>query len=940
MEAAAELGARGFDGQLRRYQQQALEAFEGDWARGNRHSYLVLPPGAGKTVVGLEGARRLGRRTLVLVPNHAVLGQWADTWDHRFPPARGAAAVTPCGTDRDLAGPLTVLTYQSIAVIDDTIPARQRREIMGGRDRDALLGLLHPNGRAVIDRAATAGPWTVVLDECHHLLATWGALVRALVEELGGETAVIGLTATPARTLTRWQRELHDEIFGSTDFEVPTPALVKEGDLAPYQELVYLTAPTPEEDSWLASEKARFADLQVELIDHRLGTIPLAEWLRRRLSDRGTESGVSQSWGAFETTEPALALAGLRFANTGLIAVPDGARLREQHRIPPDADDWVCLLTDFCVGHLQRSEDPRDVDALAAIRAVLPSLGFRLTTRGVRATTSPVDRVCGLSEAKVAATVALLAAEASALGPDLRALVLCDFETQTARLPSSLRGSPLSVASGSARLTAATLARADMDGCGGLRPVLITGASFACAASLGDDLVRFCADAGHAVKLQPPGGDPDLTEVVGSSALTTRECVRIATGFFVAGGSRVLVGTRALLGEGWDCVSVNVTVDLTTAATPTAITQMRGRSLRLDPVRLDKLADNWTVCCVSADHPRGDADYDRLVRKHEAYFATTAQATIESGVSHCDPRLSPFGPPTAADALAVTTDALGRVAERDRARQGWRIGQPYAGLEAATVRVRTGRSLGIATDPLPSATLLPALPGGQPSGWGRAGVAGAVTGVGVVGALVGVTAGTAPGVAVAGALAVLGVLILLGATLVRGKRMATAPPALERIAHAVADGLRLAGLSEGGAEAVTLETTPDGWLRCALTGASTEQSEHFAAALDELLAPLTEPRYLLGRMVVTPAASELGRLSFALRATLRLPLDAAVAWHTVPRPFTVNQRRRQCFLTAWEQHVGPARLLAADSAEAAAVLELFRGEDPFSITTQLRTTWS
>lgn len=939
MGAAAELGARSFDGQLRGYQRRALEAFEDDCAHGDRHSYLVLPPGAGKTVVGLEAARRAGRRTLVLVPNHAVLGQWADTWDHRFPTAPRVVA-TPCGTDRDLAGALTVLTYQSLAVIDSTVPARQRREIMGGRDREALLGLLHPNGRAVIDRAAATGPWTLVLDECHHLLATWGALVRALVAELGGDTVVIGLTATPARTLTRWQRELHDEIFGPADFEVATPALVKEGNLAPYQELVYLTAPTPEEDSWLASEKSRFADLQVELIDHRLGTIPLAEWLRRRMNDRGTSSGVSQSWGDFETAEPNLALAGLRFAGTGLVTVPDGARLREQHRIPPDADDWVCLLTDFCVGHLQRSDDPRDVDALAAIRAVLPSLGFRLTRGGVRATTSPVDRVCGLSDAKVGATVALLAAEASVLGPDLRALVLCDFEMQTARLPTSLRGSPLSVASGSARLTAATLARADVGGPGALRPVLITGSSFACAASWGDELVRFCSEAGHAVTLQPLGGDPDLAEVVGSSALTTRECIRLATGFFVAGGSQVIVGTRALLGEGWDCASVNVTVDLTTAATPTSVTQMRGRSLRLDPLRDDKLADNWTVCCVSADHPRGDADYDRLVRKHEAYFATTAQASIESGISHCDPRLSPFGPPTAADALAVTTDALGRVAQRDHARRGWKIGEPYAGLEAAAVRVRTGRSLGRATDPLPSASLVAVLPGGRRGGRGRAGVPAVVAGVVAAGLLVGVSAGATSGVAVAVALAVLGVLILLGATLVRSKRLATAPPALECMAHAVADGLQLAGLSERGAEAVTLETTPDGWLRCALTGVRTGQSECFADALDQLLAPLTEPRYLLGRMVVTPAPSERGRLIFALRATLRLPLDAAVAWHTVPRGFTGNQQRRQCFLTAWEQHVGPARLLAADSAEAAAVLALFRGEDPFSIATQLRTTWT
>ena len=199
----------------------------------------------------------------------------------------------------------------------------------GAATGTALLDLLHPNGRDLVARAAARGPWTLVLDECHHLLDTWGALVRAFVDELGPDTAVIGLTATPPRLLTGWQRELHDDLFGTADVEIPAPALVRDGDLAPYQELVYLTAPTPEEDSWLATEAARFADLQVELVDRRLGTIPLVDWLQRRTGDRTVTgpagelaSGGALSWGAFERAEPDLARAAVRFAVAGLLPLP------------------------------------------------------------------------------------------------------------------------------------------------------------------------------------------------------------------------------------------------------------------------------------------------------------------------------------------------------------------------------------------------------------------------------------------------------------------------------------------------------------------------------------------------------------------------------------------------------------------------------------------
>ena len=58
----------------------ALEAFERSRATGETQIHLVSPPGSGKTVLGLEGARRLGRRTLVVCPNTAIQGQWVRQW--------------------------------------------------------------------------------------------------------------------------------------------------------------------------------------------------------------------------------------------------------------------------------------------------------------------------------------------------------------------------------------------------------------------------------------------------------------------------------------------------------------------------------------------------------------------------------------------------------------------------------------------------------------------------------------------------------------------------------------------------------------------------------------------------------------------------------------------------------------------------------------------
>jgi superfamily II DNA or RNA helicase len=94
-----------------------------------------------------------------------------------------------------------------------------------------------------VDRLRALGVRTVVLDECHHLASLWDYVVRAVLDELDDEVHVIGLTATPPGELGGEEAELYAALLGPVDFTVPTPAVVRDGHLAPYQELAWLTEP-------------------------------------------------------------------------------------------------------------------------------------------------------------------------------------------------------------------------------------------------------------------------------------------------------------------------------------------------------------------------------------------------------------------------------------------------------------------------------------------------------------------------------------------------------------------------------------------------------------------------------------------------------------------------------------------------------------------------
>ncbi|MFC4076920.1 DNA repair helicase XPB [Salinithrix halophila] len=95
---------------LRNYQRQAAEAF---YRRGSNHGgngVLVLPCGAGKTVVGLAVMARVGRAALILTPNTTSVRQWVrEILDKTELTEDQVGEYTG---ERKQVKPVTVATYQ------------------------------------------------------------------------------------------------------------------------------------------------------------------------------------------------------------------------------------------------------------------------------------------------------------------------------------------------------------------------------------------------------------------------------------------------------------------------------------------------------------------------------------------------------------------------------------------------------------------------------------------------------------------------------------------------------------------------------------------------------------------------------------------------------------------------------------------------------------
>lgn len=1018
-DSEATLADLAFRHPFRRYQQMMLDDVAAGVATPPYH--LVAPPGAGKTIIGLELIRRHQRPAVVLAPTATIRDQWAGEVA-MF--ADEATAARLASTDPDALATINCFTYQLVSVpattgqalreralatwrhdlvadghVADDAAARERIDHLATHNRRAwreavnrrveqhkrallrepgadIRPLLHDNAAQLIDALVDAGVTTVVLDECHHLLDYWAIVVRHLLDCVGAagrDPVVVGLTATLPSPDGDREYDNYTTLLGDVDFEVPTPAVVKEGDLAPYRQLAYFTEPTEPEQAFLDDVQGEFERAAAEL----LADAGLADWVAARVHGTGGEP-----WPSLLHANPVFAVAALRFLARAERPWPTDPPPPATAAEPMTLADWSALIERFGLDVLRASDDDADHARFAELRRMLRGFGLSLTERGMRQTRSPGDLVLAFSASKDAATADIVRAERDTLGERLRAVVVTDFATVSSAVR---RSGVLDTNAGSAhrvfRHLVADPATAALD------PVLVTGQVLQVGADWAEAVVDFCNDdlarRGVDARCRSEATDHDgIVEVVGrGTGWSSATYVAMVTDAFDAGLVRCLVGTRGVFGEGWDSLALNVLVDLTSVTTSTSTQQLRGRSLRLDPNWSRKVAHDWDVICVAPDFERGDSDLRRLVRRHGHLWGvvphrSVAQAAAASGLpperfdravaqlagadhrvvrglAHVDPILAHQVAFTRFDRIdydAATRRCLGEVDQREASYERWRIGEAYDNrishvttLRAPDLRFQTVWRL-------------------------RDSVAAAVRrlrllGVGLLALFVFVVALRAPGDMLAlgitdGAALTLWAgawtVIVVGALqAVQGRRELAATwrtltagqpidAVVGDVAACVADALADAGLVDAsvGADRVHVAQDDAQQLVVSLRGVSEADSAAFSAALREVLAPVDDARYLIRRDDRRlPGALTRGVWALVRRVAVR-DRRQRPAWHAVPRDLAVNRDRAEAFAARWRARVGGGELVYTRSDEGARILLAARAQTAPAADGAAFATWA
>lgn len=669
---------------------------------------------------------------------------------------------------------------------------------------------------------------------------------------------------------------------------------MRNGDLCPHQDHLILSAPTEDALELLDQRRKANGDLAREL----RGDDSLLDWLAAHpwLTDpKAHVEAILEAPDMFSAVLVLLASAGRNLPKPALKIL--GVSERD---IPAPSVFWLERFLDGVIVQ-HTASFPLDTARLKSMRNRLHRCGLIEGDRVRLLHTRSVFKLMASSLAKMDSIVTIAREETAALGTDLRMVVLSDH-IRAGELPACA-DAPYAPAKLGVVPIFEMLRRSAIDGdylgvlTGSL--VLIPRRTLATLHAVAAEMRLDPADFRSSILAACPGHVQVACRTGSSAGL-----VRVVTELFTRGDLRILVGTQSLLGEGWDAPALNSLVLASNTASFMLSNQMRGRAIRIDPARPDKVANIWHLATFDpADHESWDAlaatinwgflgdsgvpstsDLGVVARRFKAFegIANGASTLIEDGVAR-------LGVDPASPMATSNLRTFSLAADRPAIAERWRVS---LGEGNARARVRETAATRHAPRALSWLDTLHAL------GWSAAG-SGALAAANELREAQSYADFGLVGMGIAG-VATLASL----PRLVKAGRLAWRNGSLEGSLHEVAwvtlqalvDADLLSGRELDNA-AVEIRTSIDGRKDVILTGVSRAAERHVMQAIAEILGPVQNPRYLLVRR------SWLG-------------LRRRVDYHAVPVALGIRKDFAERFAELWLERIGNSELVFARTAES------------------------
>ena len=605
-----------FKGTFRDYQARVLQNANTHLKDGKIH--IVAAPGSGKTILGLELIRGLNAPALVLSPSVTIRQQWGERFTSSFLPdgENGDGYIS-----YDLKAPalITSVTYQALYA------AWNKQKLNFSDDSGEENEAADFTGFNLIETVKKAGIRTICLDEAHHLRSEWQRSLEAFIKALGTNVTIISLTATPPYDSTPAEWKSYHDLCGDIDDEIFVPHLVAQKTLCPHQDYIIFSYPTDEEQAQLTAQRQKAEQL--------INSLPNEPLFEQACANCGILNGTVNQDFLYERYEDF----------TDLLTIAQVKNPSVTSALPPQLRaDVTANARQLTLKTIERAcqlvTDCPEVfgEASRALEYKLKSASLIQRGKVSLNSSALAEKTLISSMGKLKSIADIAAAENQNLGEKLRMLVLTDFIGQ-AHMNAIGANEPIT-SMGAVQIfehlrRSAVPDLAVLTGAG----VILPTRSLTEAKSLADKLQISFTSA--------PTAAPEYSRVNVSGS--NKNKVALVTEAFSQGLFRILIGTKSLLGEGWDSPCINSLILASFVGSFMLSNQMRGRAIRTDKNDPDKASNIFHLVTLdrSAMNPKelSGADYDTVKRRFDTFLAPAYSSDkIESGTERLDVIKPPF----------------------------------------------------------------------------------------------------------------------------------------------------------------------------------------------------------------------------------------------------------------------------------------------------------
>ncbi len=621
-------GVLKFKGTWRSYQARVLENVGRYLADGKIH--IVAAPGSGKTTLGIELIRRMNGNALILAPSITIREQWVARIKEAFlcDGCKGEDYLS-----QDLKNPkaITVATYQAL----HSAMTRFQGTEKDGEEDAATTEEVDYAGFDLVGTMQKAGIEVLCLDECHHLRSEWWKALEEFKSKFNN-IKTISLTATPPydSTPAMWTRYMN--MCGEIDEEITIPELVKEGSLCPHQDYVYFNYPTKAEEQ----EVRKFTERSQAMMQTLMRDEQLLSYIRTHKALNG------QSSDDLLLDDPAYLSSILIYLQSRNVLFPSRLqRLLGAKRLPNMSTEWMeRLLQGFLYD---------DADSYLCDKTYREMLTDQLKAQGliekrkvVMTKSAAIEKLLTNSLGKCNSIRDIVFHEYQTTGDVLRLLVLTDYIRK--EYEKSLGNEACDVNALGVLPFFEMLRRENAKKGGHIRFGVLCGTIVIIPAEARKALEREVADCGKVTFSKV--GNLDESDYLKVTAVGDAHFLTGAvTNIFAQGAMQVLIGTKSLLGEGWDSPCINSLILASFVGSFMLSNQMRGRAIRVWRDEPDKTSNIWHLVCLKPwnevqKNPEDgiSEDYTLLERRMEHFLGLHyTEDTIENGMD----RLSIVKPP-------------------------------------------------------------------------------------------------------------------------------------------------------------------------------------------------------------------------------------------------------------------------------------------------------